>query len=170
MMRTLSLSFVIVAMLSPCTFAAQGSGEGGGHGGRQRAGRADSRCGTDLVVVRTDGSKEQFASIEKFFDAFATRQIDQGEKPRTAVQLDAVLKAYAADWVEALDCENRSVQLPSGLPMEGQNFLLLTGRNTLKVVWELRHGEYRNTAQQVRKLTFHLASGIKHPPAPAARP
>ena len=162
MTRTLVV-LVLLLLLAPVTALTQG----GNGGGRQRAGGHDSKCGLNLVVVRADGEKEQFESIEKFLGSFATTQIEQGEQARTAVRLDQVLKAYTADWAEALDCENHSLQLPSGLPMEGRDFLVLTGKGTLKTVSEARPGEYRNTAQQIRKLTFHRASGVKRAPVPA---
>lgn len=133
--------------------AAQGSGSG-----RQRAGSKGSRCGSELTVVLPDGQKRQYASIGEFFNEYPSRQIDQGEQVRAAVPVSAVLKAHASDWLEALDCDNKSVQLPSGLPFEGADYLVLTGKLGLKAVREVRPGAYSNTLQQIRKLTLHKVS------------
>jgi hypothetical protein len=42
------------------------------------------------------------------------------------------------------------------MPVEGQEFFVLTGRGGVKAVREVRAGEYRNTIQDIRKLTFHV--------------
>jgi hypothetical protein len=135
--------------------AAQGAGTGGG---RQRAGTKDARCGSDLVVVLPDGQKRQYPSIGEFLKEFPGRQIDQGEQERKAVAVEAVLKAYGADWMEALACDNRSVQLPSGMPFEGRDYLVLTGKQGLKSVREVRPGAFGNTLAEIRKLTLHKVS------------
>jgi hypothetical protein len=147
-------AFVVAAML---LFAlADASAEGGG--GRQRSGAQNPRCGADLVVILPDGQKRHYASVQDFIDTFEKVRIDLGEKEREAVPVDVVLKAFSATWLEALDCDNHSLHLPSGLPYEGREYLVSTGKRGLKAVREVRRGNYRNTAQQIRKLTLHKVS------------
>jgi hypothetical protein len=157
MRRSALLGVLLVLAAMPAALAQGGRGEGQG-GGRQRAAGENPACGAELVVVRTDGQREQHASAEKFLTAFVATEIDQGEQPRRAVKLDTLLKAYGAGWVEVLDCRNRSAHLPGGMPVTVPEYLVLTGRGGLKAVREVRPGSYSNTVQQIRKLTFH---GVK---------
>jgi len=147
-----ALALAVMVLLSTNALAQ------GGGGGRQRAGGQNPNCGADLVVILPDGQKRQYATVEDFMKTFETVRIDLGERERDAVPLDVVLKAFSATWVDALDCDNRSVHLPSGLPFEGRDYLVWTGKRGLKAVREVRRGSYRNAAQQIRKLTLHAAS------------
>jgi len=151
-MNRLGAAFVCAVLLFPAGVAAEGQG-----GGNQRAGKRNS-CGSDLVVVTPAGEKRRFASVAEFLGSYPSREIDQGEKPRQAVPLGAVLKAYSAEWVDVLDCDNHGTHLPVGLPIEGEEFLVMTGRGGLKSVREVRPGNFANTANHLRKLTFHSAS------------
>jgi hypothetical protein len=155
-MRLASIA-ALALLLVAGDLAAQGGGGGGA--GRQRAGAQNPGCGSDLVVVLPNGEKRQYASIAEFLKPFDTVLIDQGEQQRPAVPVDVVLKSLGGDWMEALDCENHSKQLPSGLPFEGREYLVLTGKRGLKAVREIRSGSYGNTLQQIRKLTVHTAGG-----------
>ena len=169
-MKHLLLALALGAMAA--TVAAQGGGgqgKGGGKGTgegaqvRQRSG--DKDCGRDLVVVKPDGTRQHYASITEFFDAFPPREIDQGESPRRGVRIDDLLRAYGADWVEALDCEDKIVQLPGGMPVRYVEYFVLTGRNTMKGVREVDRGRFINTVHPVRKLTFHGAPAKGAAPA-----
>jgi hypothetical protein len=145
--------------------AAQGAGQGEGRGQGERQRSGDPACGRDLVVVKADGTRQRHESIEAFLATFPQRQVDQGEEPRNAVNLDDVLGAYGADWVEALDCNDKSVQLPGGMPVRSVEYLVLTGRGTLKGIREVGRGRYANTVHPVRKLTFHGTSAKAAAPA-----
>jgi hypothetical protein len=153
-MKTLIASVALFALLCMTEATAQGGGGDGGKGRRQAGTGRD--CGQEFVVVRPDGQRERHASPKEFFARLPTTQIDQGENPRTAVEATALLKEYGADWVEVLTCNNRSLQIPSGLPVEGREFLVLTGRDGLKAVRETGKADYRNTIQDIRKLTFRI--------------
>jgi hypothetical protein len=156
------LAVVVVTcwLLAAGEAAAQGAGTGeGGGGGRQRAVSKPAACGNDLTVVFVDGSKRQYGSIAEFFKDYPQRMIDQGEQQRAAIAVSSVLKAHGGDWLEALGCDNKSTQLPSGLPFEGADYLVLTGKQGLKAVREVGSGSYSNTQQQIRKLTLHKVSG-----------
>jgi hypothetical protein len=130
---------------------------------RQRAG--DKDCGRDLVVVKPDGTRQRHESVAAFLEAFPTKSIDQGESPRRGVNLDDVLRAYNADWVEALDCEDKIVQLPGGMPVRYVEYFVVTGRGTLKGIREVNRGRFINTVHPVRKLTFHGSSAKAAAPA-----
>jgi hypothetical protein len=147
-----------VLLVVACVLLAAGEVAAEGGGGRQRAGGKASACGNDLTVVLTDGNKRHYASVDDFFKHFQPRMIDQGEQERAAVPVSAILKAYGADWLEALGCDNKSVQLPTGLPFEGADYVVKTGKQGLKAVREVRPGAYSNTQQQIRKLTLHKVS------------
>ena len=159
----LALVIATCLLLSAAEATAQGAGGGGG---RQRAASNPAACGNDLTVVLPDGNKRQYASAAEFFKDFQPRMIDQGEQKRAAVSIRDILKAHGADWLEALGCDNRSAQLPSGLPFEGADYLVLTGKQGIKAVREIRPGAYSNTQQQIRKLTLHKVSA---PAGKAAR-
>jgi len=143
-----------VGLVSGAAVAADGKGDG-----RSKPGRDD--CGQDLVVVLPDGTKRQYVPAQSLLSAYSAVQINQGEKPRPAVKMEDVLKELGAAWAEALDCDNKSVHLPSQLPFEGQEYLVVTGRGTIKVVREVQRGRYANVAQGIRKLTLHGADGKK---------
>ena len=167
-MRTLVLALLLCA-LSATAGAQDGQGQGGGTGkggdGQARQRASDPHCGRDMVVVKPDGTRERHDSVARFMAKFPHKDIDQGESLRPAVNLDDVLRAYNADWVEALDCSDRSVQLPGGMPVRYVEYFVLTGRGTLKGIREVGPGRYANTIQPVRKLTFHAASGKAAAPA-----
>ena len=148
------LVLAAVGLVSAAAVAADGKGDG-----RSKAGRQD--CGQDLVVVLPDGTKRQYVPAQSLLAAYSAVQIDQGEKPRPAVKVDDVLKGLGAAWAEALDCDNKSVHLPSQLPFEGAEYLVVTGRGTIKVVREVQRGRYANVAQGLRKLTLHGPDGKK---------
>lgn len=154
-MRLALATLTCLLLLAADQVAAQGTGGGGG---RQRAANKAAACGSDLTVVLPDGSKQQYKSVGGFLGEFQPRMIDQGEKERPAVPVSDILKFHGADWLEALGCDNKSVQLPSGLPFEGADYLVLTGKQGLKAVREVRSGVYSNTQQQIRKLTLHKVS------------
>jgi len=165
--RLFGLALAIACAISLGDAVAQGGGGGGGKGGgdgRQRAG-GDERCGSELVVVLPDGRKRQYASVAEFFEGFKSQPIDQGEDARQAVPVDAVLQAHSADWMEALDCNNRSLHLPSGMPFEGRDYLVMTGKRGLKAVREVRPKAYANTLSEIRKLTLHKATRPQAAPA-----
>lgn len=168
-MRVWMLAALLCAVSVAAGAQGQGQGKGQGEGGgkgqgeRQRAG--DPACGRDLVVVKADGSRQRHESIEAFLATFPQKKVDQGEEPRNAVPLDDVLSAYGADWVEALDCEDRSVQLPGGMPVRYVEYFVMTGRGTLKGIREVGRGRYANTIHPVRKLTFHGTAVKPKPPA-----
>jgi hypothetical protein len=156
-------ALAIATCLLVCAGAVSAQGMGAG---RQRAASSPAACGNDLTVVLPDGDKRQYASVAEFLKDYPQRMIDQGEQQRAAVSVSAVLKTHGADWLEALGCDNKSTQLPSGLPFEGSDYLVLTGKQGLKAVREVRPGAYSNTQQQIRKLTLHKVSA---PAGKAAR-
>jgi hypothetical protein len=164
-MRTLMLVLALCGMAAATHAQGQGQGQGGGKGDgdgvRQRAG--DPTCGRDLVVVKADGTRQRHESVEAFLATFPQKQVDQGESPRNAVSLDDVLRAYGADWVEALDCADKIVQLPGGMPVRYVEYFVLTGRGTMKGIREVGRGRYANTIHPVRKLTFHGATKATAP-------
>jgi hypothetical protein len=164
------LAAVLCAASAIVAAQGQGQGQGGGKGDgdsvRRRAG--DPACGRDLVVVKADGTRQRHESVEVFLATFPQKQVDQGESPRNAVSLDDVLRAYGADWVEALDCADKIVQLPGGMPVRYVEYLVLTGRGTMKGIREVSRGRYINTVHPVRKLTFHGTSA--RAAAPAEKP
>lgn len=143
----------------------QGQGEGGGKGRGERQRAGDPACGRDLVVVKADGSRQRHESIEAFLATFQQQKVDQGESPRNAVPLDDVLSAYGADWVEALDCNDKIVQLPGGMPVRYVEYFVLTGRGTMKGIREVSRNRYVNTVHPVRKLTFHGTAAVQAAPA-----
>ena len=148
-----ALLAILMLSLGASAWAQGGSGQGGGKGKRAGAGRA---CQEEFVVVRTDGTRERHPSAEALLEGLTATPISQGENPRAAVKAEVLLKKYGADWVEALACDNHSVQIPSGLAVEGQEYFVLTGRGGVKAVREIKAGSYRNTITDIRKLTFHV--------------
>lgn len=150
-------TFGAVAMacfVATATALAEGEGKGQGKGdGRARTERKD--CGVELVVVLPDGTKRQYVPADALLTAFPAVQINQGERPRSAVKVTTLLESFDAAWVEVLDCDNQSVRLPTGLPFEGGEYLVVTGRGAMKVVREVQRGRYTNLAQGIRKLTLH---------------
>ena len=172
-MKARGIGGVLIACLalSISDAAAQGGGGGGGIGGgkgRQRAGDGPG-CGAELIVVLPDGQKREYVPLATFLEAFKAEavSIDQGEDARQAVPVDVVLKAHGADWMEALDCNNRSLHLPSRMPFEGREYLVVTGKRGLKAIREVRPKAYANTLAEIRKLTLHKVS--KPQPAPAGK-
>lgn len=152
-------------LLASVAVAAPGDGSGkrGGRDGQ----RADT-CGNELQVVLPGEAEKSYKPAADFLDGMETVEIDQGEKPRPAIELTKVLAAVGADWVKVLDCQDQAKDYPFGLPIEGPFYLVLTGRGALKIVRETRPGRFVNLAQPVQRLRFH-AAGVKskQPPAPA---
>lgn len=115
-------------------------------------------CPSEFTVTGTQGEKRVFATQADFFRMYPSKTIDQGEKPRPAVLLDDLLKAHKATWVNVLDCDNASQPLPVGLPVEGPIYFVLTGRDTIKVIREVRPGQYRNLITSIRELKFRASN------------
>lgn len=164
--RVLAAFLCAVSVAVGAEGPGQGQGEGGGKGRGERQRAGDPACGRDLVVVKADGTRQRHESIEAFLATFPQKKVDQGEEPRNAVNLDEMLRAYSADWVEALDCNDKIVQLPGGMPVRYVEYFVLTGRGTLKGIREVSRGRYANTVHPVRKLTFH---GTAKAAAPARK-
>jgi hypothetical protein len=57
------------------------------------------------------------------------------------------------------DCSDKSQELPAGLPVEGEIYVVVTGRGSLKFAREVRPGVFANVVQNVKHLRFHAASG-----------
>lgn len=132
----------------------QGQGQGGGRGGN--VGSRD-HCGSSLAVVMPDGGEHSFKPAADFLKGMPVKEIDQGETPRPAARLADVLQRAKAGWVKVVDCADISQDLPSGLPVEGDLYVVVTGRGSLKVVREVRPGRYANVAQNIKRLRFHGA-------------
>ena len=160
-----NLSVILLAGAS--TVLAGGAAAQGQRDGRSRAEKTG--CGSELVTVLANGARREFVPVEGFFAGYTVVMIDQGEKPRPAVRLSDVLSQNGATWVEALDCANVALHLPAGLSVEGVEFLVLTGRGTLKAVRESSPGRFQNLAQNIRKLTFH-GGGNRPRVAPTTAP
>jgi hypothetical protein len=142
---------LLVTLLAAANVAGAQEGKGGGEG----RGRG---CAPEFTVTGTQGEKRVFAAQADFFRMYPSRTIDQGEKPRPAILLDDLLKVHKAAWVNVLDCDNKNQPLPVGLPVEGPIYFVLTGRDTIKVVREVRPGQYRNLITSIRELKFRASN------------
>lgn len=131
--------------------ASAGPGDGGGDGQRGR------RCGGTLTVVNPDGTEKSFEPASTFIDGMPTRMIEQGEKPRAGIKLEHLLGRLKAARVKVATCDGRVEDFPSGLPFEGDVYLVVTGRGSLKFVKEIRPGNFINVLQDVQRLRFHAA-------------
>lgn len=151
MNSALRMSLVLaLALVTASTSAWARGGQGQDAGGGDRRGG----CAPGLTVIGTQGEKRVFSAQADFFRVYPSREIDQGEQPRPAVRLEAMLAEQKATWVNVVDCDNRSRPLPVGLPVEGAIYFVLTGRNTIKVVRETRPGQFRNLIGSVQELKF----------------
>lgn len=139
--------FAAVASAGP----GGGKGDGGGDGQRGR------RCGGTLTVVNPDGTEKNFEPASIFLDGMPTRMIEQGEKPRAGIKVDDLLARLKAARVKAATCDGRAEDFPTGLPFEGDVYVVVTGRGSLKFVKEIRPGNFINLLQDVQRLRFHAA-------------
>lgn len=149
----LLLSALAVAVLA--TGAHAGPGPGGGKGGGTGV---NDRCGSTLSVVMPDGSERSFRPAGELLKDLPSRAIQQGEEPRAAVKLTDLLQKVGAGWVKTVDCAENSQEFPSGLPIEGEIYVLQTGRGSLKFVREVRPGVFANIAEKIKGLRFHAAA------------
>lgn len=156
-MKAMVLLLLLCALAAPAAAQGGGGGPGGGGGGGKggRIGARDKQCGATLSVVLTDGSERTFTPAADLLKGMPQKAIDQGENPRSAVKLADLLTHYGAGWLKVSDCAEMSQDLPSGLPVEGELFLVVTGRGSLKAVREVRPGQYANVAQNIKRLRFH---------------
>jgi hypothetical protein len=155
-MQTLRRTVGLVLVLAAVSAHAEGPGRGG-HG-KQKDRGTDDQCGRALIVEAPDHTEKRYDPPANLFEALGATTIDQGEQPRPAISLDAFLGLQHASWVAVKDCEGGTQQLPTGLPAEGSYYFVLTGRGSVKVVREVRPGEYVNTIQRVSRLNFRAGS------------
>jgi hypothetical protein len=151
--RFIPATFAVVACLLASS-AEAGPGPGGGKGGGRGA---NGRCGATLSVVLPDGSEQTFQPAGDLFEGLPNRTIDQGEDPRLAVKLTDLLGKMGAATVKTLDCAEKSLDFPSGLPVEGELYVVQTGRGSLKFVREVRPGVFTNVAEKIKFMRFRAA-------------
>lgn len=145
------VGFVVFMQLSlPAT--AEGRREGRGQPGR-------SGCGSTLVMVAVDGTRRQFTPASEFFAEYKAGSINPGETPRQALKISELLLANSASWIEARDCDDGIQHLPVGLGVEGDEYLMLTGRGTVRIVRESRAGRFEKVLKNIQTLTFHGLQG-----------
>ena len=164
-------SFAAFTILAACVLsspAEAGPGPGGGKGGGRGV---NDRCGSTLLVVFPDGSEKAYKPAGELLKDLPTRLIDQGEEPREAVRLADLLQKAGASWVKTLNCADQSEDFPSGLPVEGEIYVVETGRGALKFVREVRPGVFTNIAEKIKRLRFHAsAQAPRDTRKPGARP
>ena len=163
MIRPLSLLQIVTLVLLAASASAESRGPGTGTGGGKGV---RNKCGSTLSVVLPDGAEKTFKPASELFKGMPTKDIDQGENPRPAVKLVDMLAHFDAVWVKSFDCNDGAQDLPFGLPVEGEIYVVSTGRGSLKVVREVRPGVYSNIAQNIKRLRFHAATSKSqaHPP------
>src|SRR5690349_21780339 len=142
----LFLALTLVLATAAQAQPGQGPGSGRGEGKGTRA-----RCGSTLAVVAPEGAERAIPAAE-ILQGLPSKEISQGETPRAAVRLDDLLKKQGARWVKVTDCAEMSYELPSGLPVEGEVYAVVTGRGSLKFVREVRPGVFSNIVQNVKRL------------------
>lgn len=156
MIRPLSLLQIAALVLLAASASAEARGPGTGTGGGKGV---RNKCGSTLSVVLPDGTEKTFKPAMELFKGMPTKDIDQGETPRPAVKLFDMLAHFDAAWVETFDCNDGTQDMPIGLPVEGEIYVVSTGRGSLKFVREVRPGVYSNIAQNIKRLRFHAATG-----------
>jgi hypothetical protein len=144
-------TLVLLAAWASAEARGPGTGTGGGKGIR-------NKCGSTLSVVLPDGTEKTFKPAMELFNGMPTKHIDQGESPRPAVKLFDMLAHFDAAWVKTFDCNDGVQDMPIGLPVEGEIYVVSTGRGSLKFVREVRPGVYSNIAQNIKRLRFHAAT------------
>ncbi|HUR41168.1 MAG TPA: hypothetical protein VM240_08355 [Verrucomicrobiae bacterium] len=135
--------------------ANAGPGPGGGKGGDGPR----KRCGGSVQVVLPDGSQKTFDPAADFLRGLPVRDIQQGESPRPAIKLDDILARLGARSVRVSDCHSAGQDLPTGLPLEGDVYMVLTGRGLLKFVREVQPGRFVNLIQNIHSLRFRGDAG-----------
>jgi hypothetical protein len=159
---------VLMTLLATAAVAQPGEGRGGGTGrgdasgpggeGQRQARPRSDACGSEVIVVRPNGKRETYSPAGSLFEGLEVVEIDQGDQPRSAVPARSLLARFGASGVEVTDCSGKTRHLPAGLPFEGEEYLVVTGRGIIKVVREVRPKRYANLIQRVRELQFYRSA------------
>ena len=146
----------ILALLAVVVMTSAHAGPGPG-GGKGPGTGARDRCGGSIQVALPDGPAKTFDPAPDFVKDMPLTEINQGENPRPAIKLYDLLARVGASSVRVTDCHGKDQELPSGLPVEGEVYLVVTGRGTLKFVKEVKPGRFVNMIQNIRTLRFNRA-------------
>lgn len=159
----MTLPKFVLAILTTLLLAAAADARPGPGGGTGPGKGVRDRCGSTLTVVLPDGTERVFTPAEDFLKDMPKRDFNQGEETRIAAALPDVLKAMGATWVTVQDCADRSQDMPAGLPVEGEIYVVVTGRGSLKFAKEVRPGVFSNVIQNVKRLRFHAPAERREP-------
>ncbi len=157
------------ALLALISVSASAQQHGGGRRdhGRVWPGIAQHDCGADLHVIDTDGKDRVFWPPETLLKEFQTVDINQGEEPRRALDLTALLSRYKANAVEVAGCGDDKYRFSAD--ESGSAMLVLTRRGLFKVVRKDAQDGYSNVVTEVKEIKFEAAAKPpphRHPSSP----
>jgi len=127
-------------------------------------GLAEGKCGATVRVVSVDGAASDYSPPETFFSQFESHPIDQGESPRPATDLGAVMRQLGAGSVNFAACQGEGLTLTLAQLEERSGLLVLSGKGLIKLVG-LQGDDYITAIRQVREIRF---AGMKQAAVPPA--